>query len=291
MQDDAVTRRHGDAEKNVFVIEKRVAMASPFCVVGTRTTQKGGAESTIMRNRMNIFTPSTAVPWLVVCLLGFVAGLWPDAIVHPKTPRAMAPLPALSALTAAQVIFLLLVFPLLTLRRAAKPRIPDPESRIPPSGFCPGLATVELVTLLIVATPFAVAAAWFADGGVADVFRSALCVSAFIPLSVALCAWTLPARSPAARAAAMTLALLTTAGLPAGVYISHEFLRPAWADALWSVAPTTLAWTNANAAANATLLPTPLSPLTFWLLAGAAGLIGAWMTTGKASRPVNELTS
>ena len=216
------------------------------------------------------------MPWLVVCLLGFAAGLWPEAIVFPKTPRSMVPLPALSALAAAQVVFLLLVYPVLVLRRAATPRIPDPESRIP-FHFCPGLAVVELVMLLVVAAPFSVAAAWFSDGGAADVLRAALGVAAMIPLSVGLCAWTLPARPPAARCTALILGLTATAGLTAGVYLAHEFLRPAWADALWQTAPVTLAWTCASPQTT----PLPIIALTFWLLTGLASLVGAWMTQPK----------
>jgi len=207
-----------------------------------------------------------AVPWLVLCLLGFAAGLWPEAIVHPKTPRSMSPLPTLPALAAAQVIFLLLAYPVIVLRRAEKH----------PHNFCPGRSVAELAVLVAAAVPFSIAAAWFSDGGIADIIRTAMCVATFIPLSAGLCAWTLPARKPAARATALILALTTTAGLSAAVYIAHEFLRPAWADALWQTAPVTLAWTTATA-------PAPLAPLTFWLLAGLATIVAAWMT---AKEPV-----
>jgi len=236
-----------------------------------------------MRVFTNILASSwqhAAVAWLVVCLLGIAAGLWPEAIVFPKTPRRMTPLPTLSALAAAQVVFLLLIYPLIMLRRATK-HAGVAERTTTPSfyNFCPGLATAELAALVVAATPFYVVAAYFADGGASDVFRTALCVGAFIPLSVGLCGWCLPARSPATRCTALILGLSVAACLPAGVYLAHEFLRPAWADWLWQAAPVTLAWASVNPhAANHALLPPETTALTVWVLLGLITLIAAWAT-------------
>jgi len=228
-------------------------------------TQKGRAIFTHMRTFTNILTviwSGTALPWLVLCLLGFAAGLWPEAMVHPKTPRGLVPLPTLPAVAAAQVGFLLLVYPVVVLRRATKS-----GSATHPYEFCPGLATVELAALVVMATPFYVAAAWFSDGGGADVFRTALCVAAMIPLSVGLSAWCLPARRAASRCVALIAGLVISVALPAGVYLGHEFLRPAWADTLWQTAPVTIAWTHATG-----------TPLLVWTLIGAATIVAAWAT-------------
>jgi len=82
------------------------------------------------------------------------------------------------------------------------------------------------------------------------------------------------ASDPAARTIALLAMLLVALAMPAGVYICKEFMQPAWADALWNLAPITFLWTSAHAVP--TLLPAPISTLVVWPLLGMAAIIARW---------------
>ena len=85
--------------------------------------------------------------------------------------------------------------------------------------------------------------------------------------------------NPAARTLILLIMLTITLAMPAGVYICKEFLQPAWADALWNIAPLTFLWTSAHAAPA--LLPTPVSTLIAWPLLGMAAITVRWMQPNK----------
>ena len=195
--------------------------------------------------------------YLAVCLAALLVGLYPRAIHPSRQDVASAPLPALQSLAAAQALFILLVHPLILLRRGR----PGPADRYW------SRTVVESLTWLAATIPFYVAAAWLADATARDVVRTALYLLCLWPL-----AWSAGAVLrdwPAARPATILL-LLIVAALPAGHYITREFLRVFPAEGLWHLAPATFAWQVARSRAG-TLLPAPLWALATWPVV-AAGL-------------------
>lgn len=242
------------------------------------------------------------VIYLCVCLLALAAGLWPEAI-FPPSDNALhaAPLPTLHTLAAGQVLFFLLVYPLVVGKREREARHGGPSAG---SGKNGGLqisdfglkseilisgskrvscrdtnsefrdtffATVtEIIGLFLVTIPFYFTAAWLGDATLRDVFRVVLAVAAVCPLSVLAGRW-LPRRGCAAWAL-IGLAVIAL-GLPGAWYIGVEFLGRS-GQALWSASPVLFVWSSASAR-KATMLPQPLWAWLAWpILAVAVTMIG-----------------
>ena len=198
--------------------------------------------------------------YLAVCLAALLVGLYPQAVYPSRSDVTAAPLPTLHALATAQALFILLVHPLVLLRRFER-------------GFGRRYwaeTVAESLTWLIATAPFYVAAAWLGDATPADVARTAVFLLCLWP--VAWSAGALLRTRPAARPA-VVLGLLVIAALPGAYYIAREFLRVYAADWLWDLAPATFAWQVATARAGSAV-PRPLWALLAWpaLAAGLASL-------------------
>ncbi|MGB2819717.1 MAG: hypothetical protein WBF17_01955, partial [Phycisphaerae bacterium] len=194
--------------------------------------------------------------YLAACLAAMLVGLYPQAVYPSRTDVPAAPLPALQSLAAAQALFIVLVHPLIILRRTQRGEIARYWTE----------TIVESLTWLVATIPLYAASAWLADATPGDVVRTVVYLLCLWPL--AWSAGSVLRTWPAARPVVVLL-LLVVAALPAGHYITREFLRVFPSDWLWDLAPATFAWQAARSRADA-LLPTPLWALAIWpVVAGA----------------------
>jgi len=190
--------------------------------------------------------------YLLVLLAATAAGMWPEAIYPTRDDLPAAPLPVLPAVALGQVAFVLLIYPLVALVRAARPR---------PGRLWPD-APIEAAGLMIAAAPFYLVAAWLADAVAADVARVVVYTAGL--WTVAISAAALLRRFPPARPAILVALLLVAAGLPAAWYIAVEFVTTfEGAEWLWQLAPATFAWDAARARAGS-WLPRPLWAMLVW---------------------------
>ena len=197
--------------------------------------------------------------WSLACLLypavlvvGLAVGLWPRAIYPCEYLAGAAALPALRAVAVAQVVFVLLVWPLMLMRAASRP----------------GHAVVTGAVYLLVSVPFYIAAAWLGDAGPVDVIRTAVYVACLAPLGWAAGAYM--ARGGTGGSWVLLLMLVALAGLPAAHYIVREFL-PGAGDAgwLWRLGPATGVW-DVAAGGDESLVPRCVWPLGVYFAAAAA---------------------
>ncbi|MFP4054454.1 MAG: hypothetical protein ACLFV7_11400 [Phycisphaerae bacterium] len=193
------------------------------------------------------------------CLLGLVAGLWPDA-VHPAASTRSAVLPTLSAVVVGQGVFLLLVYPLLLLRRQVHGTA-DPYGR---------RVTGESVVALLTAAPFYVIGAFLADGTWLDAARVALQVALLFPLAWAAGLWL---GRPTARSAVLVAMAVIALGMIASWYIAAEFVPDAPRAILWEAAPLLRLWSLGLGRQEA-LFVGPIWAWAIWpTLAAVAGLV------------------
>jgi len=209
--------------------------------------------------------------YLAVCLAALLVGLYARAVypAHGQVPAA--PVPGLQAVAVGQVLFFLLVHPLIVLRRSDRGQI----------GRYWAETVAESLTYLVVTTPIYTAAAFLADATATDVLRSAAALGCLLP-AVWSAGAILHAR-PKARPVVVLL-MLIAAALPAGEYIHGEFLRVLDVGQGWLVAPVTFAW-RAAASRGEGLLPRPgWVAMVHLLAAGAlasAGLLGSRRRTSE----------
>ncbi len=198
--------------------------------------------------------------YLLTCLGGLAAGLWPDAIYPSSDDFRPAPLPVLHTLAVAQVGFFLLVYPIVLFRRnPTQSEIPNLKSEI-----------LETLGLFLATVPFYVAAGWVADATVVDCLRAGIAVAAICPLGWV--AGRLLAR-PAARGPVLAGLLVIPIGLPGLYYIFRDFLRILPAEwVIWYLSPVTFAW-SASAARNSLLFPEPIWAFLIWPCAAAIGAL------------------
>ena len=185
--------------------------------------------------------------YLAACIAGLAAGLWPGAICHPGGVSFAAPLATLRTLAVAQAAFILLVHPLILMRRS--PRRYWAE------------AIVETVGFVLVTVPFYVAAAWLGNAVAADVVRCGVYAICLWPV-----AWVAGALLHRRKFAATVLIVLLVAamGLPAGFYLAREFLSAVGDSGwLWRLAPATFAWDNASSRLG-WLWPRPVWAMLVW---------------------------
>ena len=220
--------------------------------------------------------------YLLTCLGGLAAGLWPDAIYPSSGDFRPAPLPVLHTLAVAQVGFFLLVYPIVLFRRNSLQSETLPtgrQVRNPPlraaAGPKPCLPAgryeiFETLGLFLATVPFYVAAGWVADATVVDCLRTGIAVAAICPLGWV--AGRLLAR-PAARGPVLAGLLGITIGLPGLYYIFRDFLRILPAEwMIWYLSPVTFVW-SASAARNSSLFPEPIWAFLIWPCAAAIGAL------------------
>ena len=252
--------------------------------------------------------------YLAALLAGLGAGLWPETLWPALANTDAAPLPVLQTLAVAQLIFIMLVYPIVLLKRfgpgrghLAREKWHGHLARESGTGILPvkrlahgqdAHATIgtrrpywrpvlaESAMFMVLAVPFYLPAAFLADATPADVLRHMICIASFLPL-----AWLAGAHfaRPRRGAWAVTLALLAaTLGMPAACYVAAEFLTPTLAYWLSCATPALLAWESA-ASQGASVLPQPLWAWLGWLaVAAVAVAIGAMIpppAVARASRP------
>jgi len=218
-------------------------------------------------NRPALLRPA-GLAYLAWCLAALAIGVWPRGVFVPHRTVA-APLPALKALAAGQVLFALVAWPVIVVRRRERRASASPAFR-----------AVEMGVWLLLAGPLYVAAGYLADATAADGVRAAVHVACVWSFALASAAWL--ADGGAARPVTLAVLLLAALGLPAAHYIALEFATPAAAEFLDKLSPATSAWRSA--AAGGAWWPQPLWPTAVWpvlaLGASLARLLGA-----KRSRP------
>ncbi len=213
------------------------------------------------------------VLYLAFCLAGLAVGLWPEAVFVSRGIQA-APLPVLRILAVAQIAFALLVWPLVVLRRAQQGAT---------MRYWAG-AIVETGVFLLVAVPFYIAAAYFADAVAADVVRTAVYVACVWIFSLAAGAHLAGGRGGSI---VMMLVLVSAAlGLPAAHYIALEFGTVSSVALLGRISPATFAWT-VSASRGASWRPEPLWAAIIWPAAGAALACLAMLLT-KSDRKLKD---
>ena len=206
---------------------------------------------------------------MVALLAGLGAGLWPETLWPALANTYAAPLPTLQTLGLGQLAFILLVYPMVLLKRFAPPNGQlAPETSAPAGRDRPYWRPVlgESAMFMLLAVPFYIPAAFLADATAADVARHVICIASFLPL-----AWLAGAHFAQGRRGAwvVTLALLTAAlGLPAACYIAAEFLTPTLTYWLDEITPAMIVWDTA-AARWPTLWPRPMWAWLAWLAVAA----------------------
>ncbi len=229
----------------------------------------------------SVFWQPVGAIYLLVCLVGLAAGLWPDAIYPSTSDLRPAPLPALHTLAVAQVGFFLLLYPIVLFRRnsiqsesrpSTGPGRPEAlEGRNPKPCLPAGRSEIlETLGLFIATVPFYAAAGWVSDATAVDCLRTGIAVGVICPMSWV--AGRLLGR-PAARGPVLTGLLVITIGLPGLYYIFRDFLRILPAERIiWYLSPVTFAW-SASAARNPSLLPEPIWAFLIWPGAAAMGAL------------------
>jgi len=196
----------------------------------------------------NFWKPG-AVVYLGFCLAGLLTGLWAEVIYVNPNAFTAPPLPLFHTLGIAQVLFFLLVFPLIILRR----------HKTNPTSLAGGI--IEILSFFTVTVPFYFVAAKFSDATLTDSLRTLITVAAFCPLGLA--AGRLMTYDSAQPWVLLGLIVITIA--PVGLYyIVSEFLHEIPADLIWNVSPLTFTWANSTQRIP-TLLPNPLWAWCFWI--------------------------
>ncbi|MBN1554446.1 MAG: hypothetical protein JXA11_06855 [Phycisphaerae bacterium] len=237
------------------------------------------------------------VIYLCFCLASLAAGLWPGVIAPRLNIPPTTPLPTLQTLAAGQVMFFLLGYPIVLLRRkgglgtgdsglgggncglriadCGLKNSPTTDDRLPTTGIL-----LELAGMFIVTAPLYIIAAWLSDATGRDVFRTALSVTAYCPLGV-LAGWLL--MRPAWRGWVLLGLLVIVLGLPGAWYICVDFLGVSgeWA---WNLSPLLQTWTTA-ASRQANYLPHPTWAWLFWAIFATAGGAGLWARRSGKTNP------
>ena len=208
------------------------------------------------RDRFVAAARAPAMLQTAALLVGLAVGLWPQRIFPSKSPAVGGALATLQALAVSHVIFLVVIWPLVSMRRS-----PGQAMRL-------GRVVLAAAVHVLIAVPFYVAAAWLADAGPADVIRTAVYLAVLAPLG-----WAAGAYMGSGRAGGswiLLAMLLLAAGLPAAHYIAREFLAGAGdAGWLWSLGPATGVW-DVAASRGGSVVPRPVWPLAVYLVAAAA---------------------
>lgn len=225
---------------------------------------------------------------LAFCLAGLAVGLWTEAVFVDRHGPPAAALPTLRSLAVAQVLFGLLAWPVIAVRRGRQ----GPQRWLPPAG--------ELGLCLLSAGPFYVAAAWFADAVWTDALRTALYVACVWSFALAAGVWLSTVRGSAeaptlcheedarhrddggteaaglrraggtpGAAVVHLLCVLAAVGMPMAHYVALEFGTAPAANAIARLSPSTFAWNTAGPRRGA-WWPEPLWAAAFWPLLAVA---------------------
>ncbi len=189
---------------------------------------------------------SNGVVYLLFVTIGLAAGLWPEAIWPGHAESADPTLPLLQTVVIAQILFALVAYPTIIIRRQLC------DSANTAAATIPVIATArEAVIMLLVALPAYVAGWWFSDAVLTSALQSVLHVAAVFACVVLACGADARGGRGGAVVLAMLVMLVIAIGLPAGWYISAEFFdRPHVSDVLWNISPLLRGWTIAAGGAE-----------------------------------------
>ncbi len=198
------------------------------------------------------FWRGSGVVYLGFCLVGLLAGLWVEKIYVNPNEFTTPVLPVFRTLGISQVLFFLLAWPLILMRRG----------KTNPTSLPAGL--IEILGFFVAAIPFYFVAAKFSDATLTDYLRTTIAVVAFCPLGLA--AGRLMT-NPSARSWIL-LGLVVASIAAVGVhYILREFLPEVSAAWIWTYAPIGYIWTAASGQV-ATVFPKPLLAWCLWVFVG-----------------------
>jgi hypothetical protein len=196
------------------------------------------------------------VAYLAVLVTALACGLWPGSI-HPgrRAPDA-ARLPVFSTVTAGQVIYFLLIWPVVAAFRIRLKRWEYWRDSL-----------LEMAILLVLSVPWWVCGAWIASVGPQTAVWGAAHVTAAGLVGLALGAW-------AKRGKAGGLAVLAGALLSIGWvcfwYIAADLLLMESRDTIWSLSPVLRTYSLSRPQLASTG-PGAFWPISIWL--GAAGIL------------------
>lgn len=209
--------------------------------------------------------------YLLTLLAGLAAGIWPQWIIPSLTESMAAPRCALQTLAISQLIFLLIVQPIIVIHRADHGRI----------GRYGREALAESAGYLAASAPALFVAAFLSDAVLADVARSVVYVAA-VGLLPAAAGAVLAARRHGRWILLLGLQVVAM-GLPATQYIILEFVPGADLSRLWSACPATMVW-QAAASRGAGILPHPPWALALWPAAAGTLLAFHWLLPKPLSK-------
>jgi hypothetical protein len=169
--------------------------------------------------------------YLAVMLIALAVGLWPGSIRGAGYAYSSALVRAVQTLVIAQVVFYLLIYPVIALFRASSKRgwrwWPD--------------AVVEMFFWTLVAAVFFVPAVWLSCSVPSDAIGGAVYVCSLWPMAWVCGLWL--ASHKRGGAMVMLISVFAAIGLPWLWYVSAEFFPAAgWCEALWKLCPATHAW-------------------------------------------------
>ncbi|MCP4378936.1 MAG: hypothetical protein GY794_22510, partial [bacterium] len=169
-------------------------------------------------------------------------------------PYARSINPIVQTLVVANVLFYLLIYPLIVLFRASK------KTRI---RFWPD-TLVETLFWMFVSIMFFVPGVWLSGSVPCDALRGMGYVCGLLPMAWICASWLGSQRTY--RAVVLFVSVFSAIALPWLWYVSAEFFAvTGWHETLWNLCPVTHAWSLASpSAGEAGRLPSPLWALIVW---------------------------
>ncbi|MFP4054265.1 MAG: hypothetical protein ACLFV7_10440 [Phycisphaerae bacterium] len=208
--------------------------------------------------------------YLLVLLGGLVLGLYPHFVWSSRAAVEPVPLPILATISTSQAMFLLMIHPVVILRRLGGRREQNGRAWL--------VRTVlETLVFLLIGVPVYLLVGVLGDNSPTDVIRCVLLVATAWPVGWAL--GRLLARGGAWLTAGMLLMIVGGLGLPALWYVLAEFSPQISGGWLLDASLPTLVWRNAMYSRGA--IPEPTWAWLVWILAGPVIGVVLW-TTGKS---------
>ena len=180
---------------------------------------------------LNALWRPAGLVYLAVMLIGLAVGLWPGSIRASENPYSLLAVPIVQALMVAQVMFCLVVYPVIALFRVGA----EGRWRWWPD------AVVETIFWMFISVAFLVPAVWLSGSAVSDAVYGMVYICEIWLMAWVCGAW-LASGKPGA-SAVLLFSLFAAVGLPCLWYVSVEFFpSTGWHEAVWKLCPATQAW-------------------------------------------------
>ncbi|MBC8373938.1 MAG: hypothetical protein ISS69_11890 [Phycisphaerae bacterium] len=205
--------------------------------------------------------------YLTAMLIGLAVGLWPGSIRVSVDPYSPSLTPAVQTLVIAQVVFYLVVYPVIVVFRASFER----GERWWPD------TVIETLFWTLSGAAFFVPAVWLSGSVPSDAIRGMGYVCALWPMAWVCGVWL--ASHKAGNSAIMFISVFIATGLPWLWYVAREFFPAAgWHETLWKLCPVMQAWdVAAPRGAGGGLSPSPVWAIVVWPVV-AAVMFALWVT-------------